>query len=74
MALTLVPTQGMFQSLLHRAEGTDEDSEVDLYLLLTKSVDLTRISDTLAWPFKDRTKADSLFYLRSASNQFRVCL
>ena len=41
----------VLESFLHRTEGTDEESEVDLCLLLIRSVDLIRMSDRLASPF-----------------------
>ena len=45
MVLALVPTEGTFKSLLHRTEGTEKESEVDLCLLLVRPVDLTRLLD-----------------------------
>ena len=41
----LVPIKGMFESLLCRTEGMDEENEVDLHSLLKGTVDLSCMSD-----------------------------
>ena len=68
MALTLVPIKGKFSRRLHRNEDTDEDSEVDLCLRLIRSVDLTRMSDWLAFCPLRESNTIPTNYARSIGN------